>query len=275
MIYDVIKLKEIFPQLRGNYEPTLTAYCPDKLPDSRMTSPRASIVILPGGGYCFTSDREAEPVAMQFMAQGYNAFILRYSVRPERYPESLLETAATFALVRRRAAEWSADPDRIAVLGFSAGGHLAASLGVFWKEPFMAQVLGLESETFRPNAMILGYPVITSGEFAHRDSFEELLGPSVRPELLEKMSLEKQVNDSTPPAFLWHTFEDEAVPVENSLFFASALRRHKIPFEMHIFPGGCHGLSLCNEQTSVSDRQLNSHDAVWMELCLRWLRMIF
>lgn len=275
MVYDRIELKEVFPQLKGNYEPTLTVYCPDKLPGSHLPAPRASIVILPGGGYSFTSDREAEPVAMQFVAQGYNVFVLRYSVSPERYPEALLEAAATFALVRRRAAEWSADPDRIAILGFSAGGHLAASLGVFWKEPFLAQTLGLESDQFRPNAMILGYPVITSGEYAHRGSFEELLGLSAQPELVEKMSLENQVNDSTPPTFLWHTFEDQSVPVENSLFFVSALRRHKIPFELHIFPYGSHGLSLCNEQTSTGDGQINRHDAVWMDLCLDWLRLIF
>ena len=275
MQFEVVRLKEFFPALRGNYEPTLTVYCPDNPPKIHPGRVRTAVLVCPGGGYTFTSDREAEPVALQFVAQGFDAFVLRYSVSPERYPESLLEAAAAVSLIRSRAEELAVNPAQIAILGFSAGGHLAASRGVFWNRPELAKKLGKTPDAIRPNALILGYPVITSGPFAHRSSFDELLGPDAAPELLEKMSLEKQVTEQTPPSFLWHTFEDGSVPVENSLEFAMALRRHKVPFELHIYPAGPHGLSLCNYETSSRADQMQPHDAGWMALCAEWLKLIF
>lgn len=275
MQYEVLHLKQFFPALSGDYEPTLTAYCPDNPAEIHPGRVRASVLVCPGGGYAFTSDREAEPVALQFVAQGFNAFVLRYSCSPARHPEPLLEAAAAVALIRCRAEDFAVNPAQIAILGFSAGGHLAASLSVFWNDPEVSARLGKTPDDIRPNALILGYPVITSGEFAHRGSFDNLLGPDASPALLEKVSLEKQVTDQTPPAFLWHTFADSAVPVENSLEFAMALRRHHVPFELHIYPAGPHGLSLCNYETSRGEDQLQPHDAGWMSLCAEWLKLTF
>ena len=277
MYYETIRLNQYYPQLPHNnrFEPTLTAYVSENSGEINLNRKRPSVLICPGGGYEFTSDREAEPVALKFLSLGYNAFVLRYSVAPERYPTALLQVSAAVALIRRQAEKFNADADQIAVCGFSAGAHLACSLGVFWNEPLLAQTLAIEKGSNRPNAMILAYPVITSGEYAHTGSFDCLLGKDASQELKDKMSLENQVNKEVPPAFLWHTFSDQAVPVENTLLFAGALKKWNIPFELHIYPEGRHGLSLCDYETSGTEDQLNPHCGSWANLCDEWLKLLF
>lgn len=277
MIYEQIKLLDIFPQLSpdNDFQPMLISYCHENSPEIDIGRKRGAVVICPGGGYEFTSDREAEPVALQFMASGYNAFVLRYSVSPARYPAALLQLSAAVSYIRSNAEKFHVDVNKIAVCGFSAGGHLAASLGVFWQEQFIAESLKIKEGANRPNALILSYPVITSGKFGHAGSFSSLLGENAAPGFLEKMSLENQVSEKVPPAFIWHTFNDTCVPVENSLLFASALREHGIPFEMHIFPEGVHGLSLCSPETSVAECHINPHCSKWLALCKEWLDTIF
>ncbi len=233
---------------------------------------RPLILICPGGGYSFTSEREGESIALQFLAMGCHAAVLYYSCAPAVFPTALLELSYSVALIRKHAGEWHVDSDRILVAGCSAGGHLAASLGMFWKEDFISEGLSERNELFRPNGMILCYPVITSGEFAHRGSFDNLLGlnDSNRPEmqaLLEKVSLEKQVTENTPRAFIWHTFADNAVPVENSLLLVSAMRRAGIPVEFHMYPRGEHGLSLANRLTAAPD------GGGVQEECQSWIRL--
>lgn len=274
MIYETFRLRDHFANIPGDYDVTLTAYCPDNSPEIDKSRKRPTILICPGGGYEFTSDREAEPVALRLLPLGYNAFVLRYGVKAAKYPEALLEAAAAVAFIRNNAEKFNADANKIAVCGFSAGAHLAASLGVFWKEPFIAKTLGILEEKNKPNALILCYPVITSGEFAHKGSFKALIGNN-NPELLEKMSLEKQVNKDVPPTFLWHTFDDNTVPVENSLLFAKALKAYNVPFELHIYPHGCHGLSLCSDETSAAPELINPHCASWLPLCNKWLKLVF
>ena len=208
---------------------------------------RPAVLVLPGGGYGFTSEREATPVALEFAAAGMSAFVLHYSVAPDVYfPTELVQVYTAVRLIREHAAEWNIDPEQIYVCGFSAGGHLAASSGVFWNRDWVRK-LGFDSDAHKPNGLILSYPVITSGEFAHRGSFENLLGDQYSDALLELNSLEKQVTKDTPRCFIWHTAEDEAVPVQNSLMFAGALAANQIPFELHVYPHGSHGLSLANE----------------------------
>lgn len=240
--------------------------------DQLAIGERPMIVLCPGGGYGHTSDREAEPVAFKFLAMGYHVAILRYSVAPAKYPTALLELATAFKLIRENAEKWHVDTDKVLVQGCSAGGHLAASYGCFWKEEFIAKELGLtDSEILKPNGMILCYPVITSGEFAHRGSFQCLLGEREE-ELGEKMSLETQVNEDTPKAFIWHTFEDGTVPVENSLFMAMAMRKAGIPCELHIYPRGCHGLALANKLTLGQARKENQPECeTWIELAHTWV----
>lgn len=228
---------------------------------------RPAVLICPGGGYGFIADREGEAVAMQFCAAGFHAFVLRYTVNPGHYRLPLLELSQAVAEVRKAADQWSPDPHRIAVCGFSAGGHLAASLGVHWYKLDDAPLN-------KPNALILSYPVITAGEHRHAGSFQNLLGPNPTPEMVEEMSLENQVSAHTPPTFLWHTVADQVVPVENSLLFATALQENKIPFELHIFPNGPHGLSLAVYETD-DGRGVNPHAARWMQLCIEWLKELF
>ena len=239
---------------------------------------RPLVLVCPGGAYAFTSDREAEVLALQFLAMGYHAAVLRYSVVPSVFPTSMSELAYSVRLIRQNAREWHVNPEQIVVLGCSAGGHLAASLGVFWNEDFLAKLLGLgasEHRLIRPDGMILCYPVITSGEFAHRDSIRNLLGGG-KEALWDKMSLEKQVNGDTPPAFIWHTFTDDAVPVENSLLFVSALRRANVPAEFHMYPCGGHGLSLANRLTQgFMGNNIQEECASWISLAHTWMEHQF
>ena len=289
---------------------------------------RPAVVVCPGGGYAFCSDREAEPVVMQFLAMGCHCFCLYYSVAPENhFPVSLWEAAKAVAEVRSHSEEWLVDPDQIYICGFSAGGHLACSLGMFWNREFVYEPLGLSAADVKPGGMILGYPVISGGAFAHRGSFENLLrkegqkitvdeyfrqyvsapgeagascgsgneavpqgntvsgGPAgtaagspgcteeeSRGTMVDFVSLEKRASADSPRAFVWHTYEDGSVPVENSLMLAAALRGCGVNVELHIFPKGAHGLSLANEETSAPrSTQLMPAVQEWIPLVHTWI----
>ena len=249
---------------------------------------RPLVLICPGGAYAYTSPREGEAYAMQFLSFGYHAAVLNYSCAPSVYPTALTELALSVAMIRGHAEEWHVAPDQIIVMGSSAGGHLAASLGVFWQEAFLGEAVGslaarqslpcaegFGQEMLRPDGLILCYPVITSGEFAHRGSFENLLGER-EAELTEAMSLENRVSAKTPPVFLWHTFEDNAVPVENSLLFASALRRAGVSTEFHMYPKGGHGLALANRLTATRDGGAIQEECTsWISLAHTWVESRF
>ena len=232
---------------------------------------RPAILVIPGGGYGWVSEREAEPVAIAFYNAGYNAAILRYSVKEEaRNMQPMAEAFRAIKILRENAKEWSIAADKIAVCGFSAGGHLAAACGTMWNEPILMEKLNYIGDVYKPNAMILGYPVITSGEFAHRGSFYELSGSNEDNAASEFFSIDKRVNSETPQTFIWHTEEDDCVPVENTLLMIAALRRNKVPFECHIFNKGQHGLSMCNNEVNTPD----AHAAHWFPICLEWLQSI-
>lgn len=251
----------------------LYTYILDNSPEIDSYRKRPTVIISPGGGYEFTSDREAEPIAIQMNSLGFNACILRYSVQPATFPTALLELSTAVAFVRKNAEQWHVDANKIIVAGFSAGGHLAASLGVFWNRSFLSERLGVSKEEIKPNGLLLSYPVITSGTYAHRGSFIALMGKD-NGKRLQEVSLEKQVTDQTPPTFLWHTFTDEAVPVENSFLFAAALLKHKVPLEVHIYPKGAHGLSLGTEETKGKDNEftLQPEVANWIEMAGVWVK---
>lgn len=238
---------------------------------------RPLLMICPGGGYEFTSDREAEPIAVQALAKGYHACVLQYSLSPQsHFPESLLELAKAVILVRENAEEWHVDTDKIIVAGFSAGGHLAASLGVFWNKKWFQALLD-QPQLAQPNGLLLAYPVISNGEYGHQDSFKALLGPDVdNPEKRFLTSLENQVDEQTPRTFIWHTGEDGLVPMENSLLFAQQLRAKQVPFSLHIFPNGGHGLSLAVKETeSHYGGGVQNEVSEWFEMFDRWLKANF
>ena len=214
------------------------------------------IIVCPGGGYHFTADREAEPIALQFVATGFSAFILHYSVTPARFPCSLIELCYLIKHVREHAEEYQIDPKRIAVIGFSAGGHLTASLGAYWNNPEIQALLDIENDENKPNGLILSYPVITGGEKAHKGSVKNLMGEDYTEQDVMTFSIENHVTEHFPKSFIWHTASDAGVPVENSLYLAAELAKHKVPFELKIYPYGPHGISLANELTYEQKEQL-------------------
>lgn len=250
----------------------LYTYFLDNSPEMDVHRARPVVVICPGGGYAMTSDREGEAIAMKFLGAGLHAVVLRYSVAPVTYPVALRQVAWTVAWLREHAKEFHVDPDKIIIQGSSAGGHLAASYGVFWKKKsFLAEELHVDAEQLRPNGLLLSYLVITSGPKAHRDSFFNLLGHQYEG-LVEEMSLENQVSGDTPKTFLWHTVSDDVVPVENSLLFFQALHTQNIPAELHIYPLGPHGLALATGETmnKESGFGVQKECQSWIQLAIDW-----
>lgn len=223
----------------------LTPYLVDGL------GPGPAVVVCPGGGYRRHAAHEGEPVARWLNGLGIAAFVLEYRVAPHRHPAPLEDALEAIRLVRARADEWRVDAARVGILGFSAGGHVAASAGT------------LAGETGRPDLMVLCYPVITFREHHHQGSMLNLLGEDPSEASRLALSLETRVTAQTPPTFLWHTAEDASVPVQNSLLFAEALAWQGVPFELHVFPRGRHGLGLATEEPLVSS---------WTGLCAAWLR---
>ena len=240
---------------------------------------RPAMIVFPGGGYWFTSDREAEPIASAYFAEGYNCFILRYICGERaKVDHPLYDAAAAVAYVRTHAAEYNIDPHRIAVIGFSAGGHLAGYIATCWHRSDISEILGMESTLFRPDAAILGYPVVTNNVPTHDGSFNALLGDDRTPELNARANLDMHVDERTCPCFIWHTAADTSVPVVNSLAFARALTDKGIGCELHIFPMGGHGLSRANAETTPDGATLPyniPYVARWVEWSFKWLEQVF
>jgi acetyl esterase/lipase len=227
----------------------------------KTSKPVGAVLVCPGGAYVGRAPSEGENVAKRFNKAGYNAFVVYYRTSPHRHPAPFMDASRALRIIRSRAGEWKVDPHHIAVCGFSAGGHLAASLGVHFGKWLQQNPDSVDRLSGRPDALILCYPVITAPPLGHRGSFANLLGENPKPELVTLMSLEQQVSDSTPPAFLWHTAPDD-VKVENSLLFAGALSKHKVPFEIHVFHKGPHGLNIAEDDPHVGS---------WVNLCCQWL----
>ena len=219
---------------------------------------RPAVLVLPGGGYARQADHESEPVAEWLAALGIHAYVLRYSVAPHRHPAPLEDAKEALLAIREGALGLAVDNTRVGVLGFSAGGHLAATLST-------AVATGnarLDVEAACPDLTILCYPVVSLTEAVHQGSVDNLVGGSPSDDLLRELSADLQVTAATPPAFVWHTADDAAVPVHHSLSYAGALVRAGVPAELHVFPEGRHGLGLA--------RELPGPDQ-WTSLCASWL----
>lgn len=229
---------------------TLTAYIPDISEEMKNMKVKPSVLVLPGGAYKFCSDREAEPIALAYLAKGFNAFVLRYSLNEKSaFPTPLNDASKALKFIRDNAAEFCTDPQKIAVIGFSAGGHLAAALSTMSDD--------------KPNACILGYPCILS-------STSPILASPVE-------SVTDYVTDKTPPTFIFAASNDGAVPIENSLSYAEALNRNGISFELHIFEDGDHGFSLGTDVVCASQeaQERCKPNTYWLDRSVQWLKKLF
>jgi acetyl esterase/lipase len=295
MLIDKIKLWE------KSDEVTLTAYVLDYSEEVGINK-RPAIIICPGGGYLYTSDREAEPIAMKFAGEGYNTFVLRYNIynqskkdpnnsedgnKEAKYPNPLFDLAKAMLTVRENAEKWAIDTNKVFLCGFSAGGHLSASLGVHWQDELLKEKFNVDSELFKPNGLILGYPVLDYAVMKEimiekkdkslddfwKISNNALFGEGTpSDEYLKELSPVNYVTAKTPPTFLWHTASDGLVTVRNSLNFATELSKKSVPFELHIFESGDHGLALCDKVTAKYDSQINPQAKGWFDMALTWLK---
>lgn len=229
----------------------LTVYLPDKSPEMPYMDVRPGMLVIPGGGYSMCSDREAEPVAFSFIAKGYAAFILRYTVGNNKgydFSMPFADVNEAMRIIHENADDWGVDKEKIAAIGFSAGGHLCAALST------MGDI--------RPAASVLVYPCIV-------ESISKILAFPVP-------GLDDKVDEKTPPAFIIAACADDLVPIENSLAYASGLNKKNIPFEMHIYEKGYHGFSLADRTVyTKAEADYCAHIRGWFDLCATWLSKRF
>ncbi|MCD7885140.1 MAG: alpha/beta hydrolase [Lachnospiraceae bacterium] len=290
---------------------SLTCYIWDDSREMLNGKARPAVLICPGGAYLGCSDREGEPIALRFASMGYHAFVLRYSVYDEggafvledpamlgsllpkkicQYPNPMIEVGMAMKFIHEMSDSWLVDTKRIAVCGFSAGAHNAAMFSTQWQTKIISDALGVDAEYVRPAACILGY---TLSDYTF---LSEYLKGELSPELqllyagynisytgtavptgdiLDKISPAKNVSSFTPPTFLWATSEDNLVPVQNSIRMAHALADQKVPFEIHIFEKGPHGMALATQASAGHAGDMNSDAAKWVDLCDKWLEKRF
>ena len=269
-----LHLKDIYPFLGENdADPVLTAYIQQN--SIQGLEKRTGILLCPGGGYGAISDREGEPIALELLAMGCNVFVLKYSVKLFRFPTQLREVAASMEQIHANAEAWSIDPHKIAIMGFSAGGHLAAHYSNAYD---CREVREVFPESKPVQGSILGYPVISAEALCvHMGSFRNLTGETdpFPQEFINKYSCHLLVSEKTPPAFIWHTAEDTVVPVSSSLVYAQALAAQKIPFSLHIYPHGPHGLSTVDGQTNGALKPGCEMARTWLPELKNWLNDLF
>ena len=282
---------EVVPLFEGVSDATLTAYIQDR-PMGDELCIRPAVVICPGGAYVGITEKEGEPVALRFMAAGYHVFVLRYSIGMGigRFPAPFIDGAKSIMLIRENAKRWGVQPDKITLCGFSTGGQVAAILGATWQERYLEKAIGRDNHWFKPNSLILGYPLLDLSQFKRKvlkDAVEQqplleamfsCIYGTLTPEeaLLENWNCKNRITSHMPPTFLWTTSQDKVVDVEQSLDFIRCLARHNIPYEFHIFEKGAHGLSLGDETVGYSENEMKNHINAWkwVDLAHNWLKSL-
>ena len=254
----------------------LTTYIRDLSPEIDLERKAPAMLVIPGGGYYMVSDREGEPVAMRYLALGFNAFVLDYSVAEDsalKYPYQIAEAAMAMAYLRINAENLNIDPEKIAAVGFSAGGHLCAMLGSFHNCPETGKVFK-PTVCVKPNAVVLGYPVISSDiSFAHIGSFINLCGEENK-ELMKKVDVLNLIDENSTPAFIWSTFNDNVVPCQNAIEAALKYKESGVPVSLHVFGKGEHGLSVADATVYKADKALKEMSVSvpeWVRLSVEWL----
>ena len=299
-------LSERIYLIEGRKDVSLTTYIMDDAQEMLNGKKRGAVIICPGGAYLGCSEREGEPVAMAFAAMGYHAFVLRYSVyndssdksfgfsknMPARersvFPNPMYDIGRAMLHIRKNAGAWHIDTGKIAVCGFSAGGHNCAMYSVSWNKPVLTGYFATDADMLRPAACILGYPVTDytsmkspansdpAAEGLYRASNVALMGTAEAAEdMLLKVSPARLVDESAPPMFIWSTCEDQLVPVQQSVLMTLALAEKGIPFETHIFEKGPHALSTATQASASSANEINDDAAKWVGLCDAWLKKRF
>lgn len=245
---------------------SLTGYIHDYNEDSLLKNIRCAMVVVPGGGYEKVSAREKDPVALYYFEKGFNTFILDYSVNEDAKDlNPLLELSDALVQIRNKASVFYVNPTEIAVIGFSAGAHLAASLSTLYNNEKIKELTKIDNGYNSPDASILCYPVISMKEKAHEGSKSKVTNN--KEELINLLSLENHVTKDVPPTFIWHTQDDESVNINNSLLYVNALVKENVECEFHMFPNGEHGLSMC----TTDCYKLDEHCAQWKALSVNWL----
>ncbi len=287
VIHQTIRLLE-------NSAATLTTYIQDDGEFDRKNIVRPAVLICPGGGYTVISQNEGEPVALAYARMGYHAFVLTYSVKIDNpFPAALLELAYAMAVIRERAEEWLVDKDNISVIGFSAGGNLALSLGIYYNQPLLTGNTGLSADQIKPNQLLLGYPAVTLEprsektpdfviELMEKGLMPDMRGPNIREILMGKenltdeekasLNLLHKIHSELPRTFIWGTYEDSVILPTDLFGLAEALFRHNVPCELHMFEKGPHGMSLGDETVKPPEQVQHLHLSEWFNLSVKWLR---
>lgn len=272
MIHEKINLREYYPTLENDV--ILETYCPDNFKEWNINEKRKGLLILPGGGYGFLSERESEPVALRFAGSNIACFVLKYTIAPKmNFPFPLIEVYAALAYIRKNADKFHVFKDKLSVLGFSAGGHLAASASCYHKTQEYADLLNISLDEMEINGCVLSYPVI-SMEFGHEGTRRNFTKED--PVLLEKFSIDKNINKDFPKTFIWHTTFDNCVIVKNSLVLAEELAKNKVFFELHVYPMHDHGQALCDSSVyfNADENFINEikYNTQWVDNAIHFIK---
>lgn len=276
MIHEKIFLSE-------NKETHLVTYIHDKSTRRNyQISPRPAIIVVPGGAFSMISDKETEPVALTFMKEGFHTFVLNYTVGDEcQFPQILEEVSQAILIVRQHASEWDVDPNAIVLMGFSAGACVSAISATQWNNPDIALKLEVSSEELKPNAAVIGYGAWDNTNTIQKNpQFYNPEAANIARNCTPELDVINYVGQHVPPLFIWHNLYDQYVPAINPILIASKMLEYQLPFELHLFQGGEHGMSVCNDLSSYNEKgkQLladNPNVAYWVPMCVNWLKKMF